>query len=468
MRSQLIQPKIRFSILAKKLFLTTFYLGGILGAITACDKPPDLFGKQELNSDNNQILSDERIIEGVDKSTNSAEEKKLDPSGEENLKVEGAHIIRRPIQTDKTGIWDLEILLDKEKINKVNQRRDISKIEERPDLFGVNRDFEPLFTLKANKKGTLEISSKSLGKIAVETSKFPQQIEIYPYFIENSLFEDSLAPEEVKITFKDGESLTLIEATNLEFSRSDELFYLDPNLSDIISFSTIIEEELEGKDNAKNYDLIKNSTDLLRAAVVGLNLNGIQYEKRSGAKENNDILNNIDNLDMNDNNELTTNPKDNSSGTTSYLTDKSSKEYASEGYIKIRTPQQSKKEKKMTDIELCIWLGGLMNKAGMEPILLITKEKILLGARGLQPGQDRKLEGALNSSTINYIDPETLLSKRMKGEVEKESDYTKWIVDKSIINGNHIMRKEFEANPHKIFALDIEEWENIFRIKDKQ
>jgi len=397
-----LKGNLLFLLLPQKRRLKTIATVGILCAsLIGCEKKPNLFGTEPKNNEESALKNAEK----------KEDVKQLPPK-----KIEkGAVVVRRPLQTSQVGIWGIDLLLDKEKINKVNQRRDNSKINDRPDLFGVDGDFRPLFIIHTNKKGILEIKGETLGEIQIETAEVPERLEIYPEFDLEKLFEDTGdQTETIEIVFIEGEARSLVEKIRLNYSKSNEIYAEDPNLSDIASLSKEMDEELASDTkNKSTLSQIKDANTLLKAALSGLDKHQIEYEPL-GVRT---------------------------------------------GFKKIRNPREMREAKRANDLELCLWLASLMSQSNLEPILIVTESKVLLGV------QEKGLESG--STVMTYLDPEKLLN-RDYGEKSglPPDELIKWRIDKSMISGNHEVKQNFEQSPNKIFALELNEWENMFRSED--
>jgi hypothetical protein len=361
---------------------------------TGCERPPDLFG----------TAGSENIKDTQKDPQQDALELKEEPIG---LFHSGATIVRIPIESKEEGIWGVEIYLDDEKINIVNQRRDTSKISTYSELFGVDRDFKPLFVINSNKRGMLKIRSTRLGEILVETKEGPEKIEIYPEFIKDELFKDTTTNlEKIDILFEDPEGkVSLVERVQIPSSSQRELFTEDLNLSDIASLT-----KEEGVPTSANKDLGLNDT--LLGAMRGLKRYQIKYE---------------------------------------YLEDRV-------GYKRIRSIEEMKGTGLANDIEINIWIATLLKSQGFSPLMMITKDRVILGIKD---------EENISNPSLIYLDPKVFIeeNKNLNKEGLKEEEY-KWRLDKSLISGNHLIKEAFTSDPDKMFALDLKEWENLF-IKSK-
>jgi hypothetical protein len=161
----------------------------------------------------------------------------------EKEQVYGASVSFDPMEQDKaeilkgsSGIKDITMNIDKNKVNKVSQRRDPDLKDVYPEIFGPDKEFKPLFMIIAKGPGIISISSPTIKNITIKIKNQGGRFLIYPKYNIDKLFKDENEEEEVEITFTDIENKTrLVDKSTILWSKTREIFLNDQEINDIAS-----------------------------------------------------------------------------------------------------------------------------------------------------------------------------------------------------------------------------------------
>jgi hypothetical protein len=176
------------------------------------------------------------------------------------------------------GIKEITILLDNNRINKVNQRRNPSLINhpKYSEYFGQEKAFRPLLVLNVQGPMNVEIQGdKTIGNIKFHVKAGLQEVEVYPNYNLKELFQGVAGDKEIIKIYEseDGNFKSLVEEIQAQWSGPDDLFLSSKSLIDLASISTNFKEkglpqELKNIDdpNSKNKP-IKNWLEDLGEAL---------------------------------------------------------------------------------------------------------------------------------------------------------------------------------------------------------
>jgi hypothetical protein len=377
----------------------------LLGAVGCEQEQPEIWGVK-AGEKKAEVTN---TLVGTPKQENNNSTKPLEIKEETKSslpKVSGGTIRRTNTESDEEGIKDVEVFLDQEKINLLSERRDNRLINEKPDFFGIDGEFQPLLKFKVKGAGQVIIRGKLIGEIIIETSEQAEEIEVYPDFKLGELFKsDAINEEEISIIFKQGEKETLSERFSVKCSETDEIFIEDKNLNDLVSLTE--EDRLRLKVEG-----INNVESLILGAIRGLDKFGIEYEPLPERK----------------------------------------------GFLKIKDGREFRESKKANSLDLCVWLSKKARENGYPVSIVITPQDAILGIKSIEENGNEK--------TL-YIDTKLLLRRSIKdfptNYSQGENELFQWRLDKAILSGEAIVKKNFKENPEKMFALELAEWEKVYR-----
>jgi hypothetical protein len=381
-----------------------------LGLLSGCKKESNPFeektAEKPISSQNNRdtIPSDEIINIPESFKEKSPVEKKL----------VGAQIRVTPQEENskskkEKGVWDIKLLLDDQKVNRLNQRRDPELIEKSPELFGVEGEFKPLMIMEAKGPGIIKIRGKLVGNIEIEIGTGIQTVEVYPNYQLEELFGDK--PSEIDtlyVIFADDSKETLVEKIETRWSSTDEVYMLDSNLNDLV---TIVEEKKQA--TKKEFSDIKV---WLKAAALGLEKLKIKEES---------------------------------------LTENTT-------WQRVRNSEEIRGEKLANCIDLTVWLARKGAENGFQTYIITLPKHVLLGISNSEYGKKGE-----TLDTLIYVDTPYLLEEyyKQEGAFEAEKDQLSIRVDKAITTGTNLVNSQFKKEPDKMFALELKEWENMYRNK---
>lgn len=196
------------------------------------------------------LLGAELLINGCSKKPPTPPQK--DP-WEEGTQVSGGSVSFEPILEEASdilkgnpGVKDITLNLDKDKINKVAQRRDAKLKDYYPEVFGINKEFKPLLVILAKGPGIVTITSPTIGSLAIKLKNQCGRFMVYPDFKIENLFRGTSNEEEtVQIEFTDLENKkVLVDRFPVKWSGPNEILVNDDEINDIAS---IVSNQIRGR-----------------------------------------------------------------------------------------------------------------------------------------------------------------------------------------------------------------------------
>jgi hypothetical protein len=338
------------------------------------------------------------------------EEEKAVEDPKRTKESKSAEIKRSPSTDERIrtpGVWNLEVHLVDDKINRLNQLRDPSLMSSYPDLFGIDLDFEPLLSMEGKGPGKVRITGTNIDPIEFNLGNEKERYEIFPYYNMGFLTTDiEDAKEKLEILYVNESKEELIDKLQTTWSNERELNISDKNLNDIISLvdADRPEGELKFKD-LKNW---------LIAATGGLDKYNIKFEEIKG----------------------------------------------DEPFTQIRTSREMREDKRATAYDLSIWLANKAIEHGFDCEIIILPKHALISVSNVP-----REKNALKSPEQSYIETRVLLDKETisQGAFEKERNILKERVDESLKVGQETINEQFKLGADNMIALKIEEWDKLYR-----
>lgn len=141
----------------------------------------------------------------------------------------GAEIRSVRDRTALPGDIDITYHLDEEKLNRLNAFRNAKLIEKFPDLFGAEKEFPPLMTVKAYGPGQINImGDPAAGRIMIPVGPGGERIEIYPHYSLEALEDEREIEEQITVQWKDEKGERTVDTRNLPWSSRRD-FFLSPD-----------------------------------------------------------------------------------------------------------------------------------------------------------------------------------------------------------------------------------------------
>jgi hypothetical protein len=157
----------------------------------------------------------------------------------------GAELRRNPLPKEaaEKNVLDVETILFNHKANRLNARRDATKIQTHPTVFGPDAPFRPLFIIRTSSLGEIIIKGDGpTGSISFPTSETPESIEVYPHFNLDMLKRNHPKEEIVTIQFIPNRGTKSTQmVTTIPWSEPNEIFLSSQSLHDLAALIQIPE-----------------------------------------------------------------------------------------------------------------------------------------------------------------------------------------------------------------------------------
>lgn len=128
--------------------------------------------------------------------------------------------------------------LDANKLNRINAHRDAKLIGEYPDLFGENKEFRPLMTVRAYGPGKLTIfGDPATGSLVIPVGTGGEKVEIYPHYKLEELAREGELKEQITVQWKDEISERTVDSRSLPWSSKHEFFLSPTRFGDLAALA---------------------------------------------------------------------------------------------------------------------------------------------------------------------------------------------------------------------------------------
>ena len=262
----------------------------------------------------------------------------------------------RTVMPDEVG---LTYHLDGDKLNRINAFRIAEKIEEFPDLFGENKEFRLLVTIRAYGPGSVLINGNpATGNLEIPVGEGGERIEVYPHYKIEELAADMELQEGLSVSWKDKRGERTVDSRTIPWSSPREFFLTPKRFGDLAAMAWNRGKAWNGRE-----DCPRKLESLAKYSV--------KYEKPS----------------------------------------------VTEGWQRVRSIDEILKEKKANCLDLTVWITGNCAQSGwMSKIYILGNHSMPTFGSPLNPlilestalveseiaGKARKMEEALKEGEKNY------------------------------------------------------------------
>jgi hypothetical protein len=170
-------------------------------------------------------------------------------------------------RTVMPGEVDITYHLDGEKLNRISAFRNPTKLESHPELFGEDKEFAPLMTVRAYGPGRLSITgSPATGTLDIPVGTGGERIEIYPHYDLGILSSENELQEDITVRWVEGRNDRSIDSRTLPWSSLGEFFLTPKRFGNLAAIAW-----LRGRPWKTREDCPKQ--------LEGLSKQGVKYEK---------------------------------------------------------------------------------------------------------------------------------------------------------------------------------------------